>query len=94
MFPHSLDMPPNDETTVALVTGSLGQPLDGIARHPWFAVRKKGEDSWATYEVGGGGTRGRSVSSPQRVLNPQVEHVWRGAEAERAAACIEREAGT
>ena len=52
VFPHSLDMPPNDETTVALVTGSLGHPLDGIARHPWFAVRKKGETSWETFEVG------------------------------------------
>ena len=93
MFPHSLDMPPNDETTVALLTGSLGHPLDGIARHPWFAVRKTGEDSWETYEVGGGGREDDPFRHHGGYLNPQVEHVWRGAEAERAAACIEREAG-
>ena len=92
VFPHSLDMPPNDEATVALVTGSLGHPLDGIARHPWFAVRKQGEDSWETFEVGGGGREDDPFHHHSPYLNPQVEHVWRGAEAERAAACIEREA--
>src|SRR6185436_2911929 len=46
-----LEPPPNDETTVALLTGTLGPPLDGIARHPWFAVRRKGEQEWHTYEV-------------------------------------------
>ena len=39
---RSLAMPPNDETTVALLSGTLGHPMDGIARHPWFAVRHKG----------------------------------------------------
>jgi hypothetical protein len=92
VFPHSLDMPANDQTTVALVTGSLGHPLDGIARHPWFAVRKKGEDSWETYEVGGGGREDDPFHHHSEYLNPQVEHVWRGEEAERAAVCIEREA--
>jgi len=93
VLPHSLDMPANDETTVALLTGSLGHPLDGIARHPWFAVRKRGEADWHVYEVGGGGTEDDPFRHHSQYLNPQVEHVWRGAEAERAAACIEREAG-
>ena len=31
---QSLDMPRNDETTVALLTGTLGHPLDGIAGWP------------------------------------------------------------
>lgn len=93
VFPHTLDMPANDETTVALLTGSLGHPLDGIARHPWFAVRKKGGGDWRIYEVGGGGSEDDPFRHHGQYLNPQVEHVWRGAEAERAAACIEREAG-
>ena len=46
-----LTPPPNDETTVALLTGTLGPPLNGIARHPWFAVRRKGEEDWRVYEV-------------------------------------------
>ena len=49
---QSLDMPPNDVTTVALLTGTLGHPLDGIARHPWFAVRKAGEHDWFYYVNG------------------------------------------
>jgi len=93
VFPHSLDMPTNDETTVALLTGSLGHPLDGIARHPWFAVRKKGGKDWDTYEVGGGGSESDPFRHHSPYLNPQLEHVWRGEEAERAAACIERVAG-
>lgn len=91
ILPHSLDPPPNDETTVVLLTGTLGHPLDDIARHPWFAVRRKGETDWTTYEVGGGGQE----ADPFRhhgYDNPIVHAVWRGAEAERAAVCIEREA--
>src|SRR6185369_6457929 len=53
---QSLQAPPNDETTVMLFTGGLGHPMDGIARHPWFAVRDKGQTEWDIFEVGGGGT--------------------------------------
>ena len=87
-----LEPPPNDETTVALLTGTLGPPLDGIARHPWFAVRRKGEQEWHTYEVPSPGVE----ADPFRAHGygrPIVHKVWRGAEAERAAACLEREAG-
>ncbi len=38
--------PPSNDTVVALTTGTLGPPLDDIARHPWFAVRRKGETEW------------------------------------------------
>jgi len=37
-----LDIPPNDQTTVLLVTGGLGHPIETIARHPWVAVRRAG----------------------------------------------------
>ena len=36
---------------IVVSTGTLGPPLNDIARHPWFAVRKKGETEWRTYEV-------------------------------------------
>ena len=90
---RSLDPPPNDETTVALLTGTLGPPLDEIARHPWFAVRKKGAEDWEVYEVGGGGTESDPFRDHEPYANPIVHKIWRGAEAERAAACLEREAG-
>jgi len=81
--------PDNTEATVALLTGTLEFPLDEIARHPWFAVRARGATAWQVWEVGGGGIE----DDPFRVhgyAKPMLHHVWRGAEAERAAACIAR----
>jgi hypothetical protein len=86
---QSLKMPNNDETTVALFSGTLGKPMNGIARHPWFAVRKKGASEWRIYEVGGSGSEpDPAKNSPYG--DPIVHKVWRGKEGERAAACIEK----
>jgi len=90
---QSLDMPANDVTTVALLTGTLGHPLDGIARHPWFAVRKAGEKEWRVYEVGGGGTETDPFRSHSPYGNPILHKVWRGAEADAAAACLAKYGG-
>jgi uncharacterized protein DUF3750 len=87
---QSLTPPPNDETTVVLLTGTLGHPLDGVARHPWFAVRRKGESDWQIYEVGGGGSEADPFHEHSAYGHPIVHKVWRGEEAERAAACIEK----
>lgn len=90
---RSLEMPSNDETAVALLTGTLGHPLDGIARHPWLAVRHKGERTWHVFEVGGGGDADDPFHHHSPYGDPILHKLWRGEEAERAAACIEREAG-
>ena len=90
---RSLAMPVNDQTTVALLTGTLGHPLDGIARHPWFAVRRAGEHEWHVYEVGGGGTEEDPFRHHSPYGNPMLHKVWRGAAGERAARCIESVAG-
>src|SRR5512146_1918070 len=90
VLPRSLDMPSDDETTVALLTGTLGHPMDDIARHPWFAVRKRGEREWQIYEVGGGGTEADPFHQHSEYGHPILHKVWRGAEAEAAAACIDR----
>jgi hypothetical protein len=87
---QSLEMPANDVTTVALLTGTLGHPLDGIARHPWFAVRHGGETSWRVFEVGGGGHEEDPFHSHSVYGDPILHKVWRGPEAEAAAACIEK----
>jgi hypothetical protein len=90
VLPKSLAMPDNSETTVALLTGTLGHPMDGIARHPWFAVRKKGETAWHVYEVGGSGEEDDPFTKHSAYLKPILHKVWRGEEAERAAGCIEK----
>lgn len=86
---RSLEMPGNDQTAVALFSGTLGHPMDGIARHPWFAVRRAGEREWRIYEVGGGGTAAEA-SKNHPYGDPILHGLWRGAEGERAAACVER----
>ena len=89
---RSLRAPANDQATVLLLTGGLGHPMDQIARHPWFATRAAGGTTWAIYEVGGGGSSDDPFDhSPY--LEPILHAVWRGAEAERAMACLERESG-
>ena len=88
---RSLTPPPNDQTTVALLSGTLGAPLNAIARHPWFAVRRAGETEWHVYEVGGGGTELDPFRDHSPYKDPILHKVWRGDEAERAATCIERE---
>ena len=87
-----LVVPPNDETTVMLITGELGHPIENIARHPWLAVRKKGETAWLLYEVPDVCHCGNNPFEHSPYLDPILHATWRGAEADDAAACIEREA--
>jgi len=90
ILPRSLEVPPNDETTVLLFTGGLGHPIEVIARHPWFAVREKGKTDWDIFEVGGGG----GTSDPRKnspYVDPILHKVWRGDEGAYAAECIRRE---
>src|SRR5262245_42806565 len=79
--PRSLEMPDASESTVALLTGTLGHPLDGIARHPWFAVRRKGEADWHIFEVGGGGHEQDPFHHHSSWGDPILHKVWRGEEA-------------
>lgn len=87
---RSLKQPPNDVTTVALLTGTLGHPLDDIARHPWFAVRRAGETQWTTYEVGSPIQGQDDGLAAHGYDNPILHGLWRGPEADRAADCIAR----
>ena len=86
-----LEVPPNDQTTVLLVTGELGHPIENIARHPWLAVRRAGETEWIFYEVPSVCHCGTNPFHHSPYLDPILHAVWRGEEAERAAACLERE---
>jgi len=90
---RELRAPANDQPTVLLISGGLGRPIEKIARHPWFAVREAGATGWRLYEVGRGhgGTFADPFAHPP-YLEPVLHGVWRGAAAERAIACLEREA--
>ncbi len=90
--PRSLAMPDNTETTVALLTGNLPPPLDVIARHPWFAVRRAGETEWHVYEVPSSSIEADPFTGHEPYLHPVLHRVWRGEEAERAATCLEAKA--
>jgi hypothetical protein len=87
---RSLAPPPADETTVAVLSGTLPHPMEGIARHPWFAVRRAGEAAWTVYEVGGGGSEDDPFRHHPPYGDPILHGLWRGARAERAADCIAR----
>ncbi len=92
IFQRPLRDPGNDQATVLLLTGALGHPIDQIARHPWFAARRAGGTSWEIFEVGGGGDSDDPFHH-EPYLDPILHGVWRGAEADRAIDCLEREAG-
>jgi hypothetical protein len=88
---RSLEMPDNSQTVVALFSGGLGEPMNTIARHPWFAVRKKGEERWRLYQVGGGGAQDNDPSKSGMYVEPILHGLWVGAEGESAAKCVEIE---
>jgi len=92
IVPRSLAMPDNAQTTVVVLTGTLPPPMDDIARHPWFAVRRAGDTEWRVYEVPYVGTESDPFRHHAPYLRPIVHGVWRGAAAERAAACLEAKA--
>ncbi len=86
-----LEVPDNNVTTVLLVTGALGHPIDGIARHPWLAVRRAHATEWIVYEVPDVCHCGDDPFHHSGYLDPILHAVWRGADADRAADCIEKE---
>ncbi|MFN0245754.1 MAG: DUF3750 domain-containing protein [Kofleriaceae bacterium] len=88
---RSLEMPDNQQTVVALFSGGLGEPMEDIARHPWFAVRKAGETDWRVYQVGGGGVHDGDPSKVGVYVKPILHGLWVGDEGERARTCIEVE---
>lgn len=84
-------VPGGDDAVVLLGSSALGPPLDHLARHPWLAVRKAGQGSWYRWEVGGSPTGGPIEDHGGTGGDVRVHAVWRGADAERAIACLERE---
>ena len=100
---RTVAVPETDEAVVIVGSAALGQPMDGIARHPWVALREAGGTRWERWEV-----MCCPNSSPLSTVNkssiePTSDYgggggdvrfhgVWTGARAERAIECIRREA--
>ena len=87
VFAHPLKPPPPGPAAILLVSTEMPQPISAIARHAWFAVRDKGEQTWHRLEVGGFG------SGPLDGVGAIILHqVWTGAAAERAIPCLREHA--
>ena len=91
IFKRPLVAPKNDAATILLLTGGLGPPIEKVARHPWFAVRHAGDESWTIYEVGGNGGSLDDPFDNSPYVETVLHGVWRGAEAEAGIDCLERE---
>ncbi len=84
--------PGGDDAAVIMASSALGPPLNHIARHPWFAVRQAGDAAWVRYEVGASGHAAPLDDLAGGGGDVRVHAIWRGARAERAIACLAREA--
>jgi len=95
---------PREGEPAALVgSAALMHPLNDLARHPWVALRDR-DGHWERWEVmccpEDGGEMGTVRHSSIDPLDDhgggggdvRVHGVWRGAEAERIATCVRREA--
>lgn len=94
-------VPAGDDPAVLVGTAALAHPLDDLARHPWVAIRDRG-GAWERWEVMCCAD-GSPMGTVRRTQTPplsdhgggggdvRIHAVWRGAEAERIAACVRRE---
>ncbi len=86
--------PANDgEAALLVASGLMPPPIDDVARHAWFAVRRKGSPQWSTFELWGstGEHRGRDPLYDHGGGGVMVHAIYRGAEAERMIECLEHE---
>jgi hypothetical protein len=100
---HPVAVPPPGEPAALVGSAALIHPLNDLARHPWVALRDR-DGNWERWEVmccpedgGEMGTVRRSSIDPLDDHgggggDVRVHGVWRGAEAERIATCVRREA--
>lgn len=92
MFNRPLKAPPNDQTTVMVLTTRLGGPLRKIARHAYMAVREKGVNEWTIWECCGPGSHTTdNPFIPSFGDGVRLHGVWRGARAEKMIPCIAEE---
>jgi hypothetical protein len=101
--PRAVKRPGGDDAAVVVGSASLHAPMDGIARHPWVALRPAGGREWERWEVMCC-PDGDDLGTVERTnIDPLSDHgggggnvilhgVWRGAEAEKIIACVREQA--
>lgn len=96
-------VPRGDTAAVIVGSAALPPPINGVARHPWVALRDAGQHEWERWEVmccpGSRplGTVRRSIRSPLSDYggaggDVRLHGVIFGKEAERIAACVRERA--
>ena len=97
-----VETPDGNEAAVIVASAALGEPVSGVARHPWIAFREDGRRSWQRYEVARAspvppyGIIERNEMSPLTDYaagggDTRIHGTWRGREAEEAIECLHRE---
>lgn len=83
---HEVKVPKGNDAVILLASVTMPEPIDTIARHAWFAVREEGSENWRKIEYGGFGP------GPLKTDHGDVDvhAIWRGADAKRGIACLDR----
>lgn len=85
--------PANGQAVVLVASGLMPPPLDDVARHAWFSVRRRGQPGWSNFELWGD-------TGETPLGDPLFDHggggvmihaAFSGEEAERTIRCLERE---
>ena len=97
------EVPDTTEAVVVVGSAALGEPLNGIARHPFVALRDAGATEWERWEVMCCPNGSRLSTVRRAWTDPtsdrgggggdvRFHRVLTGASAERAAACVRQQA--
>jgi len=99
---RKVEIPKTDKAVVIVGSAALGNPMDGIARHPWVALREAGQSKWERWEVMCCANSSPMSTVRKSSILPTSDHggggggvrfhgLWTGKRAEKAIACIRRE---
>ena len=99
---RKVEIPTTPRAVVLVGSAALGVPMDGIARHPWVALREAGSQKWERWEVMCCPNSSPMSTVRRSSISPLSDHgggggdvrfhgVWKGKRAEKIIACIRRE---
>lgn len=87
---------PTDDGRAAVVvaSGLMPPPIDDLARHAWFAVRRPGAHEWSTFELWGATGEHHEGAEPlydHGGGGVMVHKIYTGDDAAEMILCLERE---
>ncbi len=100
---RKVEEPHTEEAVVLVGSAALAAPMNGIARHPWVALREAGAQRWERWEVMCCPNSSPMSTVRRSSISPLSDHgggggdvrfhgVWKGKRAEKMIECIRREA--